>query len=598
MILLAVLGCSKEYPEPDAPAEPIEIRLVADSTVLPPLPPYARTTPALIDLGDDGVLDLFEASPHGLLLTRGLLPDPEILTETAVHRLAVGDMDGDGLDDLVSIGTDGLQVRLQSAAGDLAVVATSGAPRPVESETWRALTLADLDEDGDLDVLALSDAGVGVWLSEGEALVGASQGLPELLSGGGGLAVGDIDGDGHDDIFIAGDTTTDRLYLSDGDGYFRLAAADALPADDAPGGTAPVITDLDGDGDADLYIGASGQDRLLLNDGTGRLTDETPYRLGTEESAAVAVLVVDLDEDGHGDLVVAEEDGLRLLRSDGTGRFFDYSDAFHAAADTPAAGLTAADLDGDGHTDLLVALTDTRRPLALLARPPQDGDDADFDGVPDGSDVCPAGWDPEQANTDAEPYGCLGASDCAAATGCTLLAPPWSDLYLYCTAAASWADAHNRCMDLGADLIVLEDSAAQDFLLAAGVGESWLGLSDISTEGTWSWVSGGTAAWTSWAEGEPNDAGDGEDCAVLTAEGTWNDLPCTETRAYLCARDPAPEPTDPGDACDVCPEVADPEQADTDGDGLGDACDSCPEVDNPEQTDTDGDGLGDECDPE
>ena len=51
-----------------------------------------------------------------------------------------------------------------------------------------------------------------------------------------------------------------------------------------------------------------------------------------------------------------------------------------------------------------------------------------------------------------------------------------------------------------------------------------------------------------------------------------------------------------GDACDLCPMVADPEQRDRDRDGLGDACDLCPEVVDPDQIDSDGDGVGDACD--
>ena len=63
------------------------------------------------------------------------------------------------------------------------------------------------------------------------------------------------------------------------------------------------------------------------------------------------------------------------------------------------------------------------------------------------------------------------------------------------------------------------------------------------------------------------------------------------------------------DQLDNCPMVPNPEQADTDGDGIGNVCDedadgdgvddyidNCPEVPNPDQMDTDGDGTGDACD--
>jgi hypothetical protein len=81
---------------------------------------------------------------------------------------------------------------------------------------------------------------------------------------------------------------------------------------------------------------------------------------------------------------------------------------------------------------------------------------------------------------------------------------------------------------------------------------------------------------------------------------------------------PAPDKDGDGvaDAIDKCPDVADPDQWDSDADGLGDACDpeysispgdddgddkgdaedNCQNIFNPEQEDGDGDGLGDACD--
>ena len=94
-------------------------------------------------------------------------------------------------------------------------------------------------------------------------------------------------------------------------------------------------------------------------------------------------------------------------------------------------------------------------------------------------------------------------------------------------------------------------------------------------EGTWVHDDGSEAPYTGWLENQPDNAGDGEHCAEIISEEErlgWNDLPCDRERAVICEVVPLTGAPDPGDACDVCPDVYDPEQRDGDGDGVGDAC--------------------------
>lgn len=73
--------------------------------------------------------------------------------------------------------------------------------------------------------------------------------------------------------------------------------------------------------------------------------------------------------------------------------------------------------------------------------------------------------------------------------------------------------------------------------------------------------------------------------------------PSQDNCPLVCNPDQADTDADGvGDACDNCILLYNPNQLDLDGDGLGDACDNCPAVPNPDQADTDTDGLGDGCD--
>ncbi|XP_069651824.1 C-type lectin domain family 4 member G-like [Haliaeetus albicilla] len=99
-------------------------------------------------------------------------------------------------------------------------------------------------------------------------------------------------------------------------------------------------------------------------------------------------------------------------------------------------------------------------------------------------------------------------------SGCTVCPPGWrlhgASCYQFGTGAAGWAKAQGLCQERGAQLAVIGDPQEQAFL--AGFSpphDSWIGLHDRSTEGSFQWVDGSPSTYRNWRWGQPDEAGGG-----------------------------------------------------------------------------------------
>src|SRR5947209_687561 len=126
------------------------------------------------------------------------------------------------------------------------------------------------------------------------------------LAQGGGVALGDVDGDGRPDVYLTSNEGSNVLYKNLGGWRFEDITARAGVALAGRHSTGAVFADVDGDGDLDLLVSTLGGGvALFLNDGHGVFTERTAEAGLASHAASMMMTLTDVDGDGHLDLYVA-----------------------------------------------------------------------------------------------------------------------------------------------------------------------------------------------------------------------------------------------------------------------------------------------------
>jgi Flp pilus assembly protein TadD len=164
------------------------------------------------------------------------------------------------------------------------------------------------------------------------------------------VTTADIDGDGAQDLLLAGPST--RVLMGDGQGRFLPRAGHPLSG--VGGVTAAAWGDIDNDGRVDVYLCREGENQLWLQTDEGWRDATSAAGIGDPGHCADAALI-DADHDGDLDVFVVNADGPdELFNNNRDGSFRPLAAAGGIAGSAGGRQFLAADLDGDRDVDLVI----------------------------------------------------------------------------------------------------------------------------------------------------------------------------------------------------------------------------------------------------
>jgi len=284
-----------------------------------------------------------------------------ITGDGGMYQIAVADMNGDFLDDIVSVSYSSVRINYQLSGGGFNAqeIPTSTADYTPD---W-SMAIGDIDKNGFNDMLYGSGNGVTFMKANATGTGYTEASGPQFVFSQRSNFV-DINNDGHLDAFVCHDISPNVYYLNDGLGNLQFHQGGLGDYPDG-GNYGSLWTDIDNDGDVDLFIakcrggGSNAKiDELHRNDGNGNFTDISVASNMADPQQSWSAAWNDYDNDGWMDALVgasSPDDGMhRLKRNNGDGTFSDVTAGSGWDANTSLnIEHVSYDFDNDGFTDVM-----------------------------------------------------------------------------------------------------------------------------------------------------------------------------------------------------------------------------------------------------